>query len=146
MWWDNTPDVMVAGLYWEWMVRKGREDGKKLGHDYIEVRFEQLISDPRSTLAILSGFVEQELDYDHILKVGIGSVSDPNTSFKNQSNGVFNPLGRWKKGLTPEHLQMFESVGWRHPPGTRIRVGHYGGQPSGSSGFEANAQDIPQVF
>lgn len=110
MWWDRTPNVMVSGLYWEWMVRKGREDGRRLGRDYIEVRFEQLISDPRATLATLSGFVEQELDYDHILRVGIGSVSDPNTSFKDASSGGFNPLGRWKKGFTPEHLAMFEAL------------------------------------
>ena len=110
MWWDNTPNVMVAGLYWEWMVRKGREDGKKLGRDYIEVRFEQLISDPRATLATLGGFIEQELDYDHIQKVGIGSVSEPNTSFKDRSGNGFNPLGRWRDGFTPEHLAMFEAL------------------------------------
>ena len=110
MWWDQTPNVMVSGVYWEWMVRKGREDGRKLGRDYIEVRFEQLISDPRATLATLSGFVEQELDYDHILKVGIGSVSEPNTSFKDLSAGRFNPLGRWKKSFSPEQLAMFEAL------------------------------------
>ncbi len=109
MWWDHTPNVMVAGLYWEWMVRKGREDGRKLGQDYIEVRFERLISDPRATLATLSGFLDQELDYDHILKAGIGSVSEPNTSFKDSSGG-FNPLDRWKKGFTPANLAMFEAL------------------------------------
>jgi hypothetical protein len=108
-WWDHTPNVMVSGLYWEWIVRKGREAGRKFGQDYIEVRFERLISDPRATLATLSGFIEQELDYDHILKVGIGSVSEPNTSFKDPSGG-FNPMGRWKKGFTPENLAMFEAL------------------------------------
>jgi hypothetical protein len=110
MWWDRTPNVMVSGLYWEWMIRKGREDGRKLGPDYTEVRFEELISNPRATLAKLSGFINQELDYDHILKVGIGSVREPNTSFKDASNGGFNPLGRWRKGFTPEHLAMFEGL------------------------------------
>ncbi len=109
-WWDKTPNVNVAGLYWEWMVRKGREDGKRLGRDYIEVRFEQLISDPRATLATLSEFVEQELDYDHILKSGIGSVSEPNTSFKDSSGNGFNPLGRWRKGFTPKNLATFEAL------------------------------------
>ena len=74
------------------------------------MRFEQLISDPRATLATLSEFVGQELDYDHILKAGIGSVSEPNTSFKDSSNGGFNPLGRWRKGFTQENLAMFETL------------------------------------
>ena len=29
--WDKTPSVMVAGVYWEWMVNKGRKDGRDLG-------------------------------------------------------------------------------------------------------------------
>src|SRR5437660_10893002 len=49
--WDKKPPVMVAGLYWEWMVKKGRTDGAKLGNDYIEVRFEDLIGDPPKALA-----------------------------------------------------------------------------------------------
>jgi len=108
-WWDRTPNVMVSGLYWEWMVRKGRADGRKLGKDYTEVRFEELISRPHEVLAGLGKFVDQELDYDQILKVGIGSVSQPNTSFKD-SSGQFNPLERWKQGFTPEHLSMFEAL------------------------------------
>ena len=110
MWWDSTPDVMVAGLYWEWMVRKGRADGYRLGADYTEVRFEELIANPRAVLSKLSEFIEQELDYDHIQKVGIGSVSEPNTSFKAGSKEEFNPLERWRKGYTPENLAMFESL------------------------------------
>jgi hypothetical protein len=110
MWWDRTPNVMVSGLYWEWMVQKGREDGRKLAADYTEVRFEELISNPPAVLGRLGKFIEQELDYAHILKVGIGSVSQPNTSFKDSSSGAFNPLGRWKSGFTSDQLAMFEAL------------------------------------
>jgi hypothetical protein len=109
MWWDRSPKFMASGLYWEWVVKKGRKDGRKLGPDYTEVRFEQLITDPRTTLAKLSGFIDQELNYDQILKIGIGSVSEPNTSFKDDKGG-FNPLGRWQKKYTPENLSAFEAA------------------------------------
>ena len=109
--WDRKPSVMAAGLYWEWMVRKGREDGRTLGDDYIEVRFEELVSEPRTTLAKLSHFIEHDLDYDHIQKIGIGSVSEPNTSFKGKSGTEkFNPLGRWKQGFSQENLVIFEGL------------------------------------
>ena len=109
--WDKKPPVMVAGLYWEWMVNKGRTDGAKLGNDYIEVRFENLISDPPKTLAKLGKFIEHDLDYERIQKVGIGSVSDPNTSFKgNGDSKAFSPVGRWKKSFSPENLEVFEGL------------------------------------
>jgi hypothetical protein len=109
-WWDKSPSVLVSGIYWHWMVRKARRDGQKLGGDYTEVRFEELITDPRAVLAKLSNFIDQELDYDRILRVGIGSVSDPNTSFREMSNGIFNPIGRWKTGFEPELLTTFEAL------------------------------------
>src|SRR5208283_4937912 len=37
--WDRDEALGVAGLYWEWIVRKGREQGKLLGADYREIRF-----------------------------------------------------------------------------------------------------------
>jgi len=109
-WWDHSPNVLACGLYWEWIVRKGRADGSKLGADYTEVRFEDLTSNPRLVLARLSAFIEQELDYDHIREVGIGSVSEPNTSFKEDAEGDFNPIGRWKSGYTSELLATFEGL------------------------------------
>jgi hypothetical protein len=107
---DRQPSKMAAGLYWEWMVNKGRRDGRALGADYTEVHFEELVSQPRETLARLGQFIEQDLDYDHIRQVGIGSVSAPNTSFESGSPEGFNPVGRWRKGYSAEELRVFEGL------------------------------------
>ena len=108
--WDRKPSKMVAGLYWDWMVNKGRLDGRDLGDDYTEVHFEDLVGKPRETLARLGRFIGQNLDYDQILKAGIGSVSVPNTSFGDGSKENFNPTGRWRTGYSAEELAMFEGL------------------------------------
>jgi hypothetical protein len=108
--WDRQPSKMAAGLYWEWMVNKGRRDGRNLGDDYAEVKFEELIREPRETLARLGQFIGQELDYDRIREVGIGSVSAPNTSFGGESESTFNPVGRWRSGYSTEELATFEGL------------------------------------
>ena len=43
-----------------------------LGADYTEIHFEDLIQNPRPVLAKLGEFLDHDLDYDRILKVGIG--------------------------------------------------------------------------
>jgi hypothetical protein len=101
---------MVAGVYWEWMVNKGRKDGRDLGGDYTEVRFEELVGSPRETLARLGSFIAHDLDYDRIQTVGIGSVRAPNSSFKESSPETFNPAGRWKNTYTPQDLMTFEGL------------------------------------
>jgi hypothetical protein len=81
-----------------------------LGADYTEVHFEELVSQPRETLAKLGQFIEQDLNYDQILRVGIGSVSAPNTSFGGGTAEDFNPVGRWQSGYSAEELAMFEGL------------------------------------
>jgi Sulfotransferase family len=106
--WDRRPRRMAGGVYWEWMTRRGCEDGATLGADYIEVRYEDLAGKPREVMQRLSRFIEQELDYDEILKVGIGSVSRPNTSFKEEAG--FAPVERWKKLYSAEEIAAFEGL------------------------------------
>ena len=109
--WDRGGELIAAGLFWEWMVFHGRQTGRKLGANYREVRYEDLVSEPQKTLTDLSSFVGQELDYDQILKVGIGSVSKPNTSFTpGKEEAAFSPVGRWKEALSESAAAQLEAV------------------------------------
>src|SRR5439155_23294748 len=86
-------------------------DCRKLGDYYTEVHFEDLIGNPRETLAKLGEFIDHDLDYDRIQRVRIGSVGDPNTSFRSDgTKDEFNPIGRWRRSYSAEHLTMFESL------------------------------------
>jgi hypothetical protein len=107
--WDGQQELAVAGLYWEWVVRKGREHGRKMGARYQEVRFEDLATSPAATLDKLSSFVGHDLNYERIRQSGIGSVSEPNSSFSGGPEG-FNPVGRWKTKMSREELDLFESA------------------------------------
>jgi glycosyltransferase involved in cell wall biosynthesis len=109
--WDQRKGLLAAALYWEWVVNQGRENGKSLGADYKEVHYEDLVGNPQSTLAGLGEFIEQELDYAHIERVGIGSVSQPNSSFgKDVRSGDFRPVARWKASLSSQQLNEVEGL------------------------------------
>jgi hypothetical protein len=108
--WKDRETPEGAALYWEWIVKKGRAAGAKFGGDYTEVRFEELVHDPRMVLRRLSGFLHHDLDYDRIQKTAIGTVARPNTSFSAQRQQGFNPVARWKKQLTPQQLTRIEGL------------------------------------
>lgn len=106
--WDRKHPLLAAGLYWEWMVRKGRESGRATT-DYMEVSFEELTSSPAPSLARIGEFINHDLDYDRIQSVAIGSVSRPNTSFADAIDREgFKPAGRWKSRFPKEELALFE--------------------------------------
>lgn len=109
--WEKHQSLIGAGLYWEWMVQHCRKYGAAMGNDYMEVHFEDLIEHPQNTLDRIGQFIDQQLDYDVIRQVAYGSVSKPNTSFTADSaRPGFNPVGRWKKGFSPEQLLRFECM------------------------------------
>lgn len=105
--WDRKRAAVAAGIYWEWFVERGREAGRALGADYIEVRYEDLVRRPAEVLKGLESFVEHDLDYQRINEVGIGSVSAPNTAFKAEKR---SPIGRWKTDLSEGELATLEGL------------------------------------
>ncbi|MFZ1006393.1 MAG: hypothetical protein WAN65_06140, partial [Candidatus Sulfotelmatobacter sp.] len=55
--------------------------------------------------------IGQELDYEKIERVAIGSVSKPNSSFlKEMKEGEFNPVQRWRTSLTVAQLHRLETL------------------------------------
>jgi hypothetical protein len=109
--WDKARVMGVAALYWEWMVRQGRAYGQAHPERYLEVRFEELVDNPRATLARIGEFIDHRLDYDEIQQHPVHAMSNPNTSFRDErKRGEFHPVGRWKSRLSPENLRLCESL------------------------------------
>jgi len=107
--WERGSKLLSFGVYWRWLVRKGRAAGQKVGSDYYELHYEDLVEKPRETLARLGDFIGHDLDYDRILRVGVGSVRRPYTSFESSTEG-FGPVGCWKGQYAPRELADFEAL------------------------------------
>jgi len=109
--WDKKRSLLAAGIYWEWIVRKGRSYAAALGPRYLEVRYEELVERPEPALKRIGEFIGHDLDYDRIREKSVGSVKKPLTSFKEDLNeGHFNPVGRWKDKFPEGQLVCFERL------------------------------------
>jgi len=108
--WDRDKFLLVAGLHWQWKVRYGRREAAFLGPDYLEVRFEELISHPQQVLSHISPFVGCELDYEQIRKDGVGAVKNSNSTFMSEGEGLASkPVGRWNRLLDDSQIAALES-------------------------------------
>ena len=111
--WDRseTNSLVATALYWQWMVRRGRAAGRLFPADYIELRYEDLITNPRETLNHLGSFIDHDLDYDRIQAASLGSLSKTNSSFREEGGKEkINPLGRWKERLSPASVAGIEGT------------------------------------
>jgi hypothetical protein len=109
--WDRKRSLLAAGLYWEWIVRKGRRFGAILGPKYMEVHYEELVEQPQQPLNRIGEFLGHDLDYARIQQAGIGSVRKPLTAFKEElKEGHFSPVGRWKNKFPEDQLVWCERL------------------------------------
>jgi len=110
LWWDRPRSLFAAGLNWQWTVRKGRRYGHAFPDDYAEVHYEDLVNEPRQILARLSAFLDHDLNYDRILNTGLGRVTTPNTSWKEETRVEFHPVDRWREKLSSREIAALEML------------------------------------
>jgi hypothetical protein len=99
-------NLLIQGIYWEWIVRKGRKVGQRLGPDYLELRFERLLCEPEAALLQLGKFIAQPLSFKRIQRVGYRTLRQPNSSFGSET--AFDPVLRWQREYSSQQLQQFE--------------------------------------
>jgi Sulfotransferase family len=102
--------LLETALYWQWTVQKGRQFGREIPADYIEIRYEELVTEPRLSLAKLGKFLDHDLDYDRIQKAGLGRLSESNSSFLGNEKESRNPVNRWRQKLSQEQIIELEST------------------------------------
>jgi hypothetical protein len=108
--WDRSRAFLVPAIFWRWIVSKGRRYGRAMGGDYIEVHYEDLVQNPRETLGRIAKFIEHDLDYDRIQQVALGSVNNPNSSFRGDGKETeAATIGRWKLMFTAPQVRYIES-------------------------------------
>jgi hypothetical protein len=108
--WDRASRALPAtALYWEWTIRRARQQGREIGRDYIEIHYERLVTDPGPALRELGQFLEHDLDYARICSAGLGRVRESNSSFHGeQTQG--SPVNRWQQRLSQEQVSSLESM------------------------------------
>ena len=107
--WDQKKGLLAAGLYWEWIVRKGRHLGSVLPKQYMEVRYEDLVQRPEETFHGVVRFIGGEPDSDRAKITSIGSAKEALTSFPEDiRRGAFAPVGRWRERFPADQLRDFE--------------------------------------
>jgi hypothetical protein len=113
--WDRseTNSLVATALYWEWMVRNGRDHGRRFPSDYMEIHYEELTTNPRDILQEIGTFLDHDLDYDRIQSAGLGRLSETNSSFRDEAGEdkeKLSPLGRWKERLARADVAAIEAA------------------------------------
>ncbi len=101
-------NTYYAGKYWQQFVEVTREHGSKLNPtQYLEIRYEELVADPRRLLQSICEFLHEEF-------------SEEVVDFKRAGQAGKTPLlqrpvqadnaGKWRRAMTPRQIRHFEAA------------------------------------
>ena len=140
--WEEAP-FSTAALWWEWHVRKAREDGLPLGEDrYHEVFYESLVEDPEGELGKLCGFLG--LPYDGaMLRFNEGREQDaPNLDAKHAWKPPTKNLRDWRTQMSAGEVERVEAVA-----GDLLEeLGYERGTDGASNAAAEHARDLRERF
>lgn len=109
-WSRHARTLLETALYWEWIVHQGRQHGRQIPDDYIEIHYEELVNQPREVLAKIGEFLDHDLDYERIQSAGLGRLRESNSSFRGDDKEIKNPVNRWKEKLSRPQVAELESL------------------------------------
>jgi Sulfotransferase family len=107
-------NAWAAARSWATAVQQGREAAARYPGRVLEVRYEDLVSNPEREVQTICGFLALEYSQDMLAieqtersKV----VEDQAGWFTNVWSGITTAaVGKWRTELTPRQVEMFESV------------------------------------
>ena len=110
-WSRRARGLLETALYWDWMVQTGRHHGHPIPADYIEIHYEDLVTDSRRTLASLGKFLDHDLDWEKIQNTALGRLRESNSSFSDETNATReSPVNRWKERLSDREVAELETL------------------------------------
>jgi hypothetical protein len=106
--WTEDP-ISTAAVWWEWLVRLGREDGGSLTPKlYHEVRYEALVSRPAKTCETLCEFLG--IPYDDAMLKFHERLPDPRFYTKQKWHPIVTGLRDWRTQMPAQDLERFEAA------------------------------------
>lgn len=100
-------NIYYAAKYWQQYVETGREHGAKLtGDQYLEVRYEDILGAPESSLRRIcqflgEAFVESVVDFKPAGEAGKTPLLQKGVQSDN--------AGKWRTALSPLQIRLFEA-------------------------------------
>jgi hypothetical protein len=100
--------IWIASV-WDFQVESGRL-GARLGPSrYLEIHYEDLITNFEGSLRRLERFAEVELDPSTVNQSQVGALGASNTTFDMGERGISTgSLHRWREMLAPEEIALLD--------------------------------------
>ena len=100
---DNDPmkQLIWAAKGWEYAVNRGRSAGAKPGTRYLELRYENLLTNMDEALNKINLFLHTDITIAQVQQCRVGALGKNNSAFANDGAVISrNALQRWKSDLS----------------------------------------------
>jgi hypothetical protein len=99
---------------WSWKVTLGHKMGAMMGEHYLEVRYEDLVLAPQSTLMMVCGFLGESFEREMLDFAGDASAELPEDSLQWHRSSVSPPdptkVNEWRRRMRFSDAMLFDEI------------------------------------
>lgn len=111
----NQTTLDECAVYWGTRVSRGREHGRALGPSrYLEIRYEEMVADPETTLQQVCGFIDLQYSEDMLrYQDRVSEISESDGSpphYRNISRPPTRGLRDWRTQMAQHDVEVFEAL------------------------------------
>jgi Sulfotransferase family len=107
--WGENP-LAVCALSWRWHVSTGMRDAAAFGERYSEVRYEDVVADPESTMRRVAEALELPFAFEMLEFHSGRTRAEPGLSAKDAWLPPTPGLRDWRTQLAPDQLELFDAL------------------------------------
>jgi hypothetical protein len=106
---DPVSQLLWGAKIWEMLAREGRASGSKLGDRYLELKYEDVVTDVDGTLAALNRFLGLSIDRQAVTASRIGALGKANTPSAVPEAGISTSgVQRWSQQLERREVALLD--------------------------------------
>jgi hypothetical protein len=108
---DSHAQLAWAAQSWAHAFAHGRRAGEDMAGDYLEIRYEDIVTDLGGALGRINGFLGTSVTEEDVQRSAFGALGKANTAFGDQKSGLHqDALTRWRTELTFEESRMLGAL------------------------------------
>ena len=101
--------LLCSAILWERYATAARRTGRGLGARYLEIRYEDVVTEPDAAIQMLSGFCQANITALDVAGSSVGALGAGHSAFETGLTGISpDALYRWRRRATRSETAVIE--------------------------------------
>jgi hypothetical protein len=103
--------LLYSAAIWQWYAHAARRAGLELGRRYLEIRYEDVVTEPDAAILTVNGFCHTQVTAQVVAASSVGALGAGHSAFATGMSGIASDgLYRWQRTMTARESRVVDAA------------------------------------